>query len=301
MLYKPRTKPSELSLLKALDTRMNLSEQDKQHLANMAKGYEGECLFDARAALLQNECFILNDLLLPYNNSVFQIDSLILLSDALYLIEVKNFSGDFYYEHEKWYRTPHSELADPLLQLGRSESLLRRLLKDLGCRIPLTTLVVFINPEFTLYQAPRNKPFILPTQLNSFFRRLDRLPSKLTDSHRQLASRLAQLHLTESPYQRLPTYEFDQLNKGISCPQCLTLGVVMDRNDAICLRCGHIEPIDAAILRCVKEFQLLFPEQKISTNRIHDWCKVIESKRTIRRVLSQNFMKVGVRQWTYYE
>src|ERR1700748_3760767 len=97
MPYKSRTKSAELLILKSLNIRMNLSEKDKQHYFNLEKGYKGEVLFDSLTEKLHCECFILNDLLLNLNNSTFQIDSLIISPEAIYLFEVKNYEGDYYY------------------------------------------------------------------------------------------------------------------------------------------------------------------------------------------------------------
>src|SRR5579875_3175129 len=89
MLYKPLMKPAELVLLEFLNTRMNLSPADKQNYFNLKKGYEGEAMFAGLTEKLQCECLILNDLLLEFNGSKFQIDSLILLQKLFYLNEVK--------------------------------------------------------------------------------------------------------------------------------------------------------------------------------------------------------------------
>jgi hypothetical protein len=51
----------------------------------------------------------------------------------------------------------------------------------------------------------------------------------------------------------------------------------------------------------VGEFKLLFPDRKITTNVIHDWCRVVHSKKTINRILGKNLIIKGVHQWTYYE
>ncbi|HLR68713.1 MAG TPA: NERD domain-containing protein, partial [Virgibacillus sp.] len=69
----------------------------------------------------------------------------------------------------------------------------------------------------------------------------------------------------------------------------------------VCQKCGYAELMSRAVLRSIKEFKVLFPNEKITTNIIHDWCKVVKSKRRIRNVLRSNFDNVGVRQWTYYE
>jgi hypothetical protein len=71
--------------------------------------------------------------------------------------------------------------------------------------------------------------------------------------------------------------------------------------NVICKKCGYKEALEPAVMRSVKEFQILFPDRKITTNTIYDWCEEIISKRRIRRILKSNYKKVGVRQWTYYE
>ncbi|MBM7693517.1 hypothetical protein JOC77_002957 [Peribacillus deserti] len=301
MLYKSRTEPAELLILKSLNTRMSLSEKERHHYFNLKKGYEGEVLFDSLTEKLQCECFILNDLLLQLNNTTFQIDSIIISSDSIYFFEVKNYEGDYYYDSERLYKKPKYEINNPLNQLKRSESLLRLLLQNLGFNIPLISSVVFINPEFTLYQAPLNKPFIFPNQVSRYFENLNTLSTKLDRKHKMLADKLISQHMKDSPFKLLPSYEYEQLRKGITCLVCSSFSISVKGKKCICKECGHEEMVVTAVIRSVNEFKLLFPSQKITTNVIQDWCKVIESKKRIRRILLKNYKIVGVHQWTFYE
>jgi hypothetical protein len=77
--------------------------------------------------------------------------------------------------------------------------------------------------------------------------------------------------------------------------------VAVDKRKCICHECGYKESVTNAVLRTVKEFQILFPDKRMMTNMIHDWCMVVESKRRIRRALAAYFNPVGQHQWTYYE
>ncbi|WP_342728897.1 MULTISPECIES: nuclease-related domain-containing protein [Virgibacillus] len=140
-------------------------------------------LFDSLTEKLQCECLILNDLLLIVNNTTFQIDSLIILAGKIYFFEVKNYEGDYYYEYDKLFKKPNLEVINPYLQLSRSESLLRQLLLSLGFKLQIDASIVFINPKFTLYQAPLDKPIIFPTQVKQYMENLNIIPSKLTESH----------------------------------------------------------------------------------------------------------------------
>ncbi|OIJ17034.1 nuclease [Anaerobacillus alkalilacustris] len=288
-------------MLEYLNTRMSLSEKEKQHFFNLKKGYDGEKIFDALTEKIQCECLILNDLLLKQNNTIFQIDSLIIFQESIYIFEVKNYEGDYYYESERLYKAPNFEINNPLIQLSRSESLLRQLLQNLGFSLPIYAYVIFINPEFTLYQTPLNKPFIFPTQINRYLEKLNKISSKLNEKHKVLADQLISLHINDSPFKLLPSYDYDHLQKGISCATCSSFSITIEGRKCVCKKCGHEEVVATSVLRNVNEFKLLFPNQKITTNIIHDWCKVVNSKKRIRRVLEKNFTIVGVHQWSYYE
>lgn len=231
---------------------------------------------------------------------MFQIDSLV-ISDNIYFFEVKNYDGDYYYESDRLYKKPKSEIINPLNQLSRSESLLRQLLQSLGYTITIYASVVFINPEFTLYQTPLNKPFIFPTQVNRYLKKLNTIPSKLNKRHKILADKLISQHIQDFPFKLLPPYDYDQLRKGIMCVECNSFSISVDGRKCICLECGHQEVVASAVMRSVKEFKLLFPDQKITTNVIHEWCKVVKSKKRISRILDENFKIVGVHQWSFYE
>ncbi|SOB99356.1 nuclease-like protein [Ureibacillus xyleni] len=223
------------------------------------------------------------------------------MSDAIYLFEVKNFEGDFYYQSNRFYMRPKTEIVDPLIQLKRTESLLSMLLQKIGYNIPINAWVVFINSEFTLYQSPLDLPLIFPTQINRFLKQLDTNTSKVSQKHRALAEKLCSLHVQDNPYKQLPSYEYDQLRKGIACDMCNGLLVLVEGKKCICTKCGHHETVESAVLRSVKEFKLLFPNERVTTNAIFDWCKVVTSKRRINRILSKNYKIVGTHQWAYYE
>jgi hypothetical protein len=300
MIFKERAEPLKLIILRSLYTRMKLDEEDKQIYLNRKKGFEGELKFDSLTEKLHSDCYILNDLLLKVNNTLFQIDTLIIKQHTLYPFEVKNFEGDFIYEKERLYTRLKYERKNPKLQLDKNESLLRQLLQQLRFSFPLESKIVYVNPEFTLYQAPLNEPIIFPTQINRYLKDFDMIPSKLNENHKKLADLLCSLHIVESPYSDLPIYKYDQLQKGLTCGKCNSFISSFWWSKCVCDQCGHEEKVVSAVLRNVEEFQLLFPDRKITTNIIYDWCGGYISKKWIRSILSVNFLVIGTHQWTYY-
>ncbi|MCM3566472.1 nuclease-related domain-containing protein [Neobacillus mesonae] len=301
LLLKPRIESPEITKFRYLNNRLELTEKDKKRLYYLEKGYAGEVLFDQITAQLQNGVYILNDLCLEFNNSVFQIDTTIIAQDRIFPIEVKNYEGDFFYDlkEKEFYTLAKDEIKNPLDQLKRTKTLFNPFLKKFGFNIPLDGYVTFVNPEFTLYQAPLNEPIVLPTQLKKFINKLNQLPSKLNDHHKQLAELLISMHQNNPRYKMLPSYDYHKTKKGITC--CLCHSFVISVNDKyIICNCGCQEDIESAILRTVKELRLLFPDLKITTNIVYEWCKVINSKKVIRRVLKKYFEAIGERHFRYY-
>ncbi|GAB3801864.1 NERD domain-containing protein [Virgibacillus kimchii] len=302
MIYKPRHKSAELQVLAALNTRMHLPPNDKKNYLNLVKGLEGELRFDSFSEKLQCDCLVLNDLLLTSNNTSFQIDSLIITTDTIHLYEIKNFEGDYYYRDNRFYSMRHTEIVNPLHQLSRKETLLRPLLGKHGFKFPVDGNVVFVNENFTLYQAPVNEPIIYPTQLKNYFNNLNTIPSKLNKTHKMLADKLVSLHITDPPdKQKFPRYNFDQLRKGLCCGKCRSLTVMIEGKKSVCSNCNYNELVERTVVRAAKDFKLLFPEEKMTTSIIHDWCAGMGSKKQIRRILNQYFKSVNKNRWVYYE
>ncbi|MDP4085012.1 MAG: hypothetical protein Q8934_10425 [Bacillota bacterium] len=161
--------------------------------------------------------------------------------------------------------------------------------------------LVFINPEFTLYQVPLNSPIIFPTQLNRFINKLKRKSFKQKDRNIKLAEHLVAHHIKDSPYMQIPTYSYDQLEKGMTCASCNSM--IDEGQDMLisCNKCGSSEDLDSAILRTIEEYRFLFPKKKITTNNIYEWCKIVKLKKTIKRVLKKNFKLLGHGRYSYYE
>ncbi|MEH7379843.1 NERD domain-containing protein [Bacillus sp. JJ1533] len=78
MIIKPRGENKELELFRFLRVRKKLESEDETNFAYIEKGWLGEKQFDQLLYSLPNECLILNNLLLKVNNTLFQIDSLLI-------------------------------------------------------------------------------------------------------------------------------------------------------------------------------------------------------------------------------
>ncbi|MGG5255147.1 nuclease-related domain-containing protein [Neobacillus sp. SM06] len=303
MAYKLRVEKDEIKIWRFLNARMKLTKDEKQHFLNLEKGFKGELMFDQHTDKLPAGHLILNDLLLEVDGRKFQIDTVGIIQEWIHLFEIKNLEGNYIYENGKICRVnPRKEISNPLDQVKRSEFLLRKLIESYGFHLPIIQHVVFINPEFTLYQAPLDVPLIMPTQINAFMKNYSMAPSTLNSLHYNLAEKLVSLHQIDDPFLRVRRYRFGDLKKGILCGTCYSFMYLVNGGDnLVCPCCGAHEKMDSAVLRNVKELQLLFPDAKITTNLVFDWCEGIVSKKAFRRVLKGNYQTLGNKKYTYYE
>lgn len=302
MIYKPRTKPVELSILEFLNRRMTLDSEEMKHYTNLSKGYTGEILFDSFTDGLSDDYLILNDLLFEVNNTTFQIDALIIAKDRIYVYEIKTFEGDYLFEHQsdKLFKRPRFEVINPLHQLSRSESLLQQLLRGQGINMQIDSSIVFIDSTFVLYQAPLDKPIIFYNQMERLINQMNFNTGALTVRHKKIADRLMNLHRSSSIYQRVPHYDYRELRKGIYCGGCGNFLESVGRVHYTCNSCDFSESVEAVVLRSIVEFKILFPKRKLTTKKVHEWCGVV-GERGIRNILLRNFMKKNKNRATYFE
>ncbi|WP_208586019.1 nuclease-related domain-containing protein [Gracilibacillus suaedae] len=300
MILKPLKKPYELQVFEALDSRFTFTKKEMSYFHNLKLGYEGEKNFEQLLRDSFNDDYlIISDIRLEVGTTSFQIDSILLTGSTIHLIDVKNFSGDYKYDEKRWYKLPDKEITNPLLQLMRNETLMRQVLQQLHVNLPIESFNVFINPEFTLYQAPLNKYFIFPTQINRFINTLKNKAPVASLQH-DLANQLIARDIGNYPHPSIPSYKYDQLNKGMRCRNCHCLSIEIVGRKCLCHKCKTEEECHQAVLRNITELQLLFPNEKLTTNLVYSWTGKVYSKKSLKRILDTHFKRVGSNKWLYY-
>lgn len=239
-----------------------------------------------------------------HDNNKFQLDTTIITQTSIILSEIKNFDGNYYYKDKNFHyfsNSPNNFTKNPLDQLNRSKILLSKLIQRNGFNLTVDGNVVFINPEFFLYDAPINEPIVYRPQLNHFIQDLNTKPANLNGSHLKLAEMLVGQHISDASFLVLPPYSFGSVRKGVKCKICGSFLLVVNGRKLVCADCVQEEKIEAVVLRSVEELRLLFPEMKITTAAVYQWCQLQIDIRWIARILNKYFNKVGYGQWTFYQ
>lgn len=304
MLHKKRKKPVKLLVLESLSCRTNLSAEGRDELRRQRIGYEGECRLDTQTGKLTCDCLVLNDLPLIISGTDFQIDALIITAEEIILYEVKNYGGEYIYK-EGFFEsvTSSTSFHSPTERVNRHTSLLRDILKKLGFELPIQSYVVFIHPEFMLYDGTLYKKVLLQSTLPKHFRKVNACSGIITPQHRQLADKLCEISdQTDSYLKGIPKYTYEECKKGVICGGCGEFIPKIQHKSryCICAQCGYRESISALIVRHFKEFRLLFPERRATLSAIYEWCGGICSRRRIRLTLQREFTAVSAGKYRHY-
>lgn len=301
-LLKARHKPELLTRLELLDKRMTLPYTEKQHLFTMSKGYDGEVLFDSLVEKhITSDAIIINDVSMVLGSTPFQIDSLLLTSDTLYLYEVKNYQGSFTNRDSHFLTSTGQDIENPVNQLNRTTMLLSKILKKWNAILPIKSFVVFVHPSFVLYEAKESDPFIFPSQIEDHFSKLSRNAGIITDRVYSIAQGLIKECHKELPYQRqLPSYSFEVMKKGLQCSRCGSFDSIITSKKGDCRTCGNSTSIIELFLSQVEAYKILFPDSLITSNIIYEWCGKMLTKRRIAEILNATYEKTSYGKSTHY-
>lgn len=303
IVIKKRNKSNYLRAIEALDKRMKLADEEAVHLMNMQKGYEGEILFDSLVKeFLDVDVLVLNDLLFTEKGSTFQVDSLILTGDKVLLFEVKNYTGNFQFNSHHLLTFSGKEVGNPLNKLDETSTKMRQVLSKWNVNLTFDPALIFVNPAFTLYNAPTGSPIIFPTQIREHLSRMNQRTLPLSKKHHQLADKMIKEHQNESAFQqKFPNYTYDVLKKGLWCNECGFPDLTITQRTCFCKACGHRASVEAIVLHQVEDFRLLFPDSKITTPTMYEWLGSTIPIARIRKILVKNYKICGATHGSYYE
>lgn len=126
------------------------------------------------------------------------------------------------------------------------------------------------------------------------------MDTKISDKQMVLGKKILSNQTSHYPNPFIPKYDYEELAKGVVCRSCQTL--IKERNErlVICPVCGQREDVESAILRNIEEYRFLFPERKLTTVDLVNWCKLFDSPRTVHRVLARNYKRMGHGKYSHY-
>lgn len=295
--------PISLLIYNSLAARQPLTAKQMKDFNLLQKGYLGEKRFESMLSECPYENIIpLFDCLFEIYGTEVQIDCLLVTTDTIYLLEIKNYSGDYYMKNNQIYHLQsHREIYNPLNQIERSTFLFKKLLDELNIKTKVKSFVIFINREFFCYEVESHLPFIFSSQIMRFLNKVNENSSPFIDGAEKTAQKILSLTKSKSKYEQLPSVENEKIKPGVLCPNCSAQVTRDSKTKLYCENCKKEYERDALLLHAISEFKLLFPEEKITIGSIKIWSENLFSKSVLQRFLKANFNMIGKGRYTYYD
>ncbi|WP_187442010.1 nuclease-related domain-containing protein [Sutcliffiella horikoshii] len=306
MIKKQRTIPLRAQILRAMKRRVHPNHDKYEdllmELGIKEAGIYGEQSLDYYLKLLpetDTPYYIFHDLRLPYRDSHFQIDTLILFSNFCLLLEVKYLRGIIYFDPknnqliQEVEDKPLKALQDPILQVSNQCFKLTSWLKHKNLpKAPCEKLVVLTNPkvivkvlsspsivEKHVIKSPALSEKVIPLyKRNSTHyydkKTLNKISRLLIKDHTPLQS---------SPIEQYKVRPID-IRTGVFCPNC-SPHVVMGKIHGKwkCTTCSLIS--GDAYVETLKDYALLISSE-ITMRELKRFLR-IEDKYIIRRLLKK--------------
>lgn len=246
------------------------------NLAKFVAGHNGEKSLEYFYRYLpKKESDIIHNIRILHMEFFFQIDTLILTSKFLILLEIKNYSGELFFDEKygQLIRTSSKGkeiFEDPIQQVKRQSFHLSQILEQHKIpKIPIETLVVITNPRTFVDSKSALKLLIKSPMLLNKYEEFDTKYKKdvLSMKERKKIKRL--LVKLNEPYNPdiLSYYGINksELITGVLCPKCNNQMIRLNANWD-CAACFHTSK--TAHIQALRDYALI-----ISTDITNKECK----------------------------
>ena len=267
--------PAILAKAEALEKRM-----PKDHpvllelipfIKNLRSGYNGEKKIHYFLKQIPSQRFyIFHDLRLPYGDTYFQLDFVLLSPKVIILLDGKNHSGKLTFDRNQMtqeYQDKRLVYENPIFQANRHKLLLHYFFeKHKIPKIPIESLVVIsksstelmISPGYSEAQKKVCRASNLIERMDEIYHRynLDLFDHKMLDKIKKLLIRsYTPLETDILAKFNIKTFE---IISGVQCPNCLMFGMGFKRKNWICPFCQFVSQ-DAHIQAIADYFLLIKP------------------------------------------
>ncbi|RSD25120.1 nuclease-related domain-containing protein [Mesobacillus subterraneus] len=297
MIGKKREYPQDILILEAVSRRFPQKRAElEKKLYRKRAGYKGETILDYHLAQIDHsEMVILHDLRIPINATHFQIDTLILTSCFILIIDSKYLAGTLIFlpEFDQMLRIQNDieeSFPDPILQAKTQVSQLRTYLKKHHYTPPPLEHLVAISNSQSIIKNPTNNREVSSRvfRSSSVAFKIPPFYQKHTNCHltqndlKKISRQLVKSHEPFLPDIHSMSLPFDQILQGVQCIACEVFGMDYHQGKWHCRSCGH-NSADAHI-QALKDYFLIFGPE-ITNKQFREFMK-INSPSTAKRILA---------------
>jgi hypothetical protein len=313
LFANPRPYPIELLKLEAIVRRLpphhpRKSDYEKK-LHQKQAGYKGEKILDYHLAQINHPDYtILRDLRIPYNNTHFQIDALILSPHYFLVTDSKYYAGTLIFlpefnELKRIYNDAQEIFSDPILQTKIQASQLQGFLdKHHFTRPPVEYLAAITNPQ-AIIQNPTNSKLIServcrPASIAFKLPLFEKKHQTIIFSKMEIKKITKLLIKYNEPlvpqYSNLP---LEEMVTGVQCTACSRFGMRRMHGSWVCNSCGSLSK--DAHLALIRDYFHIHGSS-ITNQQFRRFAKIDSPLLAKRLLAASHLIKAGSRKTTSY-
>ncbi|WP_163099313.1 nuclease-related domain-containing protein [Peribacillus alkalitolerans] len=310
MIIKKREIPISVLKLQVLIRRIPSNHPKipliQETLSKQLAGYKGEVAIEYHLSFLsEKDYLIFHDLRLQIQDFHFQMDTLIVTTRYVLILEIKNIAGTLYFDEEyhQLIRTQENReeaFPDPLLQVQRHERMLKKWISHLGFpQVPIVSLVVISNPYSIVRSS--SKKVIHSAYLPMKIHEIDtKFPAAiLSEKEIKKLSRLLTKHHSPADYPILERFQIskEELLTGGHCPICERLPLTRIHGTWHCPHC-NTKSINAH-KESLKDYFYLWGDT-ITSRNLQQFLQFSSPQLATRILKSMNLPSTGINKSTIY-
>ncbi len=288
-----RTKPFELQYLENLQKRVRLNRNEYAGLLSLKRGYHGEISFDKLVCdYFGSPELVLDDINLCCEDEVVQIDKIIITTGTAYIIDVKNYRGEYCYRENGWYFNGKIMSHNIFRQIDRAHDILEKIFVKTSVNLQIERVLVFMDPGMKLE---------IKQQLVQKVKTFGEVPSWLLDLQNTVGTNSAKLQSTVSMvtgafnryeikrYRPLNDLGSHKLKTGIMCPKCGNFSWQQQRKYFQCSCCHFCEAKERAYVRTICEYGVLFFKHHLARGDLRWFMGGIVNDNYLKYILHKYF------------
>jgi len=287
-----RKEAHELQWLETVGQRKQLTEEQRRALQRLQKGFLGEQQMDKLAKMfLSEKVLVIDDITLQYQNTVVQIDKILIIGNTVYIIDVKFYQGNYILQNNSWIRGGKFLTSNILEQLRKAVRVIENVFKEQQIDLQVKGVLAFLNPESSIQIKDQIPETVLSfNEIPAWLLALTQQPVNERYYHWQSA--LLQYRIDNYRTKcTLSSQEAKQLQKGIRCPRCHQFKVVDKRHTVKC-DCGYVEPKETAYTRTICEFGVIFHNQVLKLKKLKEFFGEQVDEHYLKHILKKHFVSI---------
>ena len=283
MILQKRRIGKELLYYRALSRRMKLDNDTQKSLDIHERGYQGELVYDAVYDETLTHLYVFRGVYLKVRNTIIQCDSLLVSDNGLILHEIKNYSGNYTYEDEKWLVRNFQISEDPFIQLKRATNNLLKIKYNNQINFSIEGKIIFPNIDFSLTSTEDKiwNSTIMRNQLRKYLSSFKTHPA--TNQAVELVE-IIQSHIIDDPFFNVST-DYNLLKKGVYCRACGSFNLTRTVVHFKCHDCSHRDTIHTVTLLAIADLSILFQNTNITRQQVYAYLDGQVSLSTITKIL----------------